>query len=483
MGHGRCRPGRRDPPAPGTRGIIGSRRRRRRRGDGGVRRPGPAGAVLGGRETRLVRGDRSGDRRRGRDDAAGPDAGAGHRGRVVLDAGRRHVDRGHRVHVADLARPRRHRRGLHHRPVAVGCPRRDGPGPRGGRGGVRAGGRPPVPGRAVGGAVGDDADPAAMAGPGLAPAARVDRPDALYDARQPAGAPARLGRGRARVPLVRPRARTRPGGEPTRRRGRHRVPRLDRPRPAGRPGGVRLEPVLGGRAPLHDDDEPDEPHPGLLRDPADRGALRREARRLRPQHVPDGRRGHQGTVPGPPAATEERRTAGPAVLDVRPPAGREQRGAPGPEHGRGGPGDAARHTQHLRRLRRLRRGGPPRRGQPDRGAARAPGARRGAGGAREDRRTDSAALPLRRAVRPRPVPGGRLRGDLRDDALDAVRGAVPREGRCCEGPVESWGRVEPLLDDLAGEDASRENAAGRAASRVHDRAASAGGPRAPSRRI
>lgn len=45
-----------------------------------------------------------------------------------------------------------------------------------------------------------------------------------------------------------------------------------------------------------------------------------------------------------------------------------------------------------------------------------------------------------------------------------------------EGPVESWGRVEPLLDDLAGEDTSRENTAARAASRVRDRAASAGGP-------
>ena len=45
-----------------------------------------------------------------------------------------------------------------------------------------------------------------------------------------------------------------------------------------------------------------------------------------------------------------------------------------------------------------------------------------------------------------------------------------------EGPVESWGRVEPLLDDLAGEDASRENAAARAASRVRDRAANAGSP-------
>lgn len=45
-----------------------------------------------------------------------------------------------------------------------------------------------------------------------------------------------------------------------------------------------------------------------------------------------------------------------------------------------------------------------------------------------------------------------------------------------EGPVESWGRVEPLLDDLAGEDTSRENAAARAATRVRDRAQSAGGP-------
>jgi uncharacterized membrane protein YvlD (DUF360 family) len=45
-----------------------------------------------------------------------------------------------------------------------------------------------------------------------------------------------------------------------------------------------------------------------------------------------------------------------------------------------------------------------------------------------------------------------------------------------EGHVESWGRVEPLLDDLTGDDETRtERAAGRAASRVRDRASSAGG--------
>jgi uncharacterized membrane protein YvlD (DUF360 family) len=46
-----------------------------------------------------------------------------------------------------------------------------------------------------------------------------------------------------------------------------------------------------------------------------------------------------------------------------------------------------------------------------------------------------------------------------------------------EGHVESWGRVEPLLDDLAGEDETRSGrAAGRAASRLRDRTSSAGGP-------
>ena len=45
-----------------------------------------------------------------------------------------------------------------------------------------------------------------------------------------------------------------------------------------------------------------------------------------------------------------------------------------------------------------------------------------------------------------------------------------------EGHVESWGRVEPLLDDLTGEDETQtERAAGRAASRVRDRTTSAGG--------
>ncbi|MGH3505890.1 MAG: phage holin family protein [Nocardioidaceae bacterium] len=44
-----------------------------------------------------------------------------------------------------------------------------------------------------------------------------------------------------------------------------------------------------------------------------------------------------------------------------------------------------------------------------------------------------------------------------------------------EGHVESWGRVEPLLDDLAGEDSRSEHAAARAASRVSRHAATAGG--------
>ena len=44
-----------------------------------------------------------------------------------------------------------------------------------------------------------------------------------------------------------------------------------------------------------------------------------------------------------------------------------------------------------------------------------------------------------------------------------------------EGNVESWGRVESLLDDLAGQDSRTEQTAARAASRVRDRATTAGG--------
>ena len=44
-----------------------------------------------------------------------------------------------------------------------------------------------------------------------------------------------------------------------------------------------------------------------------------------------------------------------------------------------------------------------------------------------------------------------------------------------EGHVESWGRVESVLDDLAGEDTHSEHAAARAAAHVGDRATALGG--------
>jgi hypothetical protein len=44
-----------------------------------------------------------------------------------------------------------------------------------------------------------------------------------------------------------------------------------------------------------------------------------------------------------------------------------------------------------------------------------------------------------------------------------------------EGNVESWGRVELLLDDLAGEGSRTENVAARAASRMRDHATTVGG--------
>ena len=62
---------------------------------------------------------------------------------------------------------------------------------------------------------------------------------------QPARAAARVGRGGAGIPLVRPRARPDPGGQPSGRRGRDRGTRVDRQGTAGRPRCVRVQPVLG----------------------------------------------------------------------------------------------------------------------------------------------------------------------------------------------------------------------------------------------
>ena len=186
----------------------------------------------------------------------------------------------------------------------------DGGRPGGGRGGVRPARWAALPGGAVGPPVRDHADAEAVAGRRLARAAGVDGADALHDTGQPAGHPPGHHRGRAGLPLVRPRARSGPGGQPSRRRRRHRGA-CDLGRGAARrPGGVGLEPVLRGRRAQHDDDEPGRADAGVPRHPADRGALRAPAGRLHAQRLPDGGRGGPGALPGSPAASPARSCPG-----------------------------------------------------------------------------------------------------------------------------------------------------------------------------
>ena len=223
------------------------------------------------------------------------------------------------------------------------------------------------------------------------------------------GDPAGHHRRGAGVPLVRPRARSRPRGQPSGRRRRHRGARdLGRGTARG-PWGLGLEPVLRGRGAQHDDDEPGRAHARVPRHPADRGPLRAEAGRLHPQRLPDRRRGGPRALPGPPAAAPRRRAPGGPALDVRPAPGGDQRGAAGPQHRRRRPGDAEGHAERLRRLRGLRRGRPPRGMQPDRVAPGPAGPRRGAEAPRDRRAGGTASLPLRDPLRPRPVPGTTVR--------------------------------------------------------------------------
>ena len=243
------------------------------------------------------------------------------------------------------------------------------PGRRGGR--VRAAGRGAVPGGPVGAAVGDDADAAPLGGERQPPAAGVDGAAAVHHTGQPAGHPARDLRRGARVPVVRPRARSRAGGQPPGRRRDHRGARQHRPRPARRRRRLDLQPVLRRRPDQHDDDEQGQPGPRVEGDPVQtvaRFVVRPDgfARSIARTVVEVVRERFQ-------ARAQRRRDVVPrvhrswtfALLRAV-----EQRGAAGPEHGDGRPPDAARRPERLRRLRGLRRGGAPRGRQPDRGAAR-----------------------------------------------------------------------------------------------------------------
>ena len=224
-----------------------------------------------------------------------------------------------------------------------------------------------------------------------------------------------------------------------------------------------------------------QPRPRFQGDPPGRRQVRGAAGRLRPQHsrkttsrwcASVSRRGSR-TAP-------QRRTAGAPVVDLRVPAGGEQRGAARPQHGAGRPADVARRPEHLRRLRRLRRGGPPRGWQPDRGAARSSSRWTRCSGCWRHRQGGAPPLPLRHPLRPRAVPGPAVRGALRPVARRPVQRRSPARTSC------RWRRTS-----RAGAGSSRssttwratmsigEQTAARAASRMQSRSAPGRG-RAPT---
>ena len=143
--------------------------------------------------------------------------------------------------------------------------------------------------------------------------------------------------------------------------------------------------------------------------------------------VPLGVRADPGPVPGQAGGPARRATTVRAHLGDRAAEGGHQRRAARPQHHPGGSAHAARHPVDLRGLRRLRRDRPPRR----RAAPREPGGARGGrrraapAGARRD--GGAPALPLRDPLRPRPVPGRRLRRPLRRGPGGA--GGAPRGQR------------------------------------------------------
>ena len=159
------------------------------------------------------------------------------------------------------------------------------------------------------------------------------------------------------------------------------------------------------------------------------------------------------TVPGAATAPPQRHTPRAQVLDLRLPQIGQQRCAARPQHGAGRPADVARREKHLRRLRRLRRGGPPRGRQPDRGAQRprvtGPGARRPrehvAHGARAATTSSSSPTTGSRKGCPSRSCNGKSLGR-------SLRRAHQRDVLSLEENVESWGRVESVFDDLAGDD-------------------------------
>ena len=81
------------------------------------------------------------------------------------------------------------------------------------------------------------------------------------------------------------------------------------------------------------------------------------------------------------------------------------------------------------------------------------------------------ALPLRHRLGPRPVTGSPLRGSLRPLARRPVPDFTREDVLSLEENVESWGRVESVFDDLAGDDSIGHQTAARAATRMQARSA------------
>ena len=100
------------------------------------------------------------------------------------------------------------------------------------------------------------------------------------------------------LPLVRPRAGPRAGGQPSRGRLDHRDAGQHRPRPARRRRGLDLQPVHRRRAEGRHDDEQAGGVARVAPDPPGVRALPAPARRPGAQPLPDGRRDRPGAVPG-----------------------------------------------------------------------------------------------------------------------------------------------------------------------------------------
>ena len=163
---------------------------------------------------------------------------------------------------------------------------------------------------------------------GQPPARRVDRPAAVHDTGQPAGHPARHLRPGAGVPVVRPRARSRPGRQPTRRRAVIEE-RASNGRGLLADDGVSVSNLFSGDAPLS--------MMTMSKVNIGRGSREtrrtvarfvRQARRLHPQHRAYDGRGGARAVPGREPEPPQRRTPDAPVVDLRPaPRGEQRRDA------------------------------------------------------------------------------------------------------------------------------------------------------------